>query len=319
MAINPFQFSGGSGGSYGEGRAFEAAEYLKQLRAALDAGQIGVSEFLKLGQPAAQMGYEAIASSAGRGSQGANIVKPLNDQLAQLGFARDYNTGKINVNLPGQYQQKIREELLPSNLSPEEREAMMNEIPTDIGFDLDRFNIEREGIRQSLQQKKAAGEQKTLRQTRLNELAGFLAEQEGVKFQREIPEIAEQANLQGVYRSTGFGNALAKRRGELAQDTNAALASQGIADRDMDVNAISDILNTKREFQSAGLDRQFSLDDATRNFNRTLQMADLTTPKPQGKSTGEKWASGISTAGYTTGQIGGKAGKKAPTGAGGQP
>jgi hypothetical protein len=46
-----------------------------------------------------------------------------------------------------------------------------------------------------------------------------------------IPDIAEQANMRGIYRSTGTGNAVAREASRPTASTQEALAAQGLADR----------------------------------------------------------------------------------------
>ncbi len=264
--------------------------YLQRLREALDAGQIAVSDYVKIAQPLAQRVNDDLFTLGGQGrggSQRANAVRQTFESTT--GFIQNpQDRTKVQVNLPQQFEQKVREELLPSNLTPEQRQRYLDEIPNDIGFDTGRFELEREGIRQQIQQEEAAKQQKTSRTQNLQDLAKLLAEGQDASFKRSIPILAEQANTKGIYRSTGFGDSLAREYSDLTQQTDQALALKGLEYNDLDTAAIMDALNTKRSFQSSGLDREFSLEDYTRQLNDTLRVAKESAPQPQGKSGTDK-------------------------------
>jgi hypothetical protein len=285
-------------GTYGEGAAFHAAKYLQDLRQELDSGQISVSDFIKLGTPAAQYGYNSVSTVAGRGSGAASAVNPAIGLLQQAGFKQTGGTvGATTVApvLPEEYQQRVREELVPKNIPEDQRRQIIDSIPTDIDILSDEGRIYREGITQSLQQEKMAGQQKDLRGQNLRELATFLSGEEDRKFNLARPEIAEQANASGVYTGSGYSEALARERSKLAGDTSALLAAQGLSDRDADVQALATILGTRQGFQTGGLQRTFGLQDEDRSFARSKELAELTKPKMPEESGLDKWLKVINT------------------------
>jgi hypothetical protein len=283
---------------------------LKALRAQLDGGQIGVSDFLKAGQPLAAQVNQELFSLAGQGSNNASLAtKMLQDFQSNSGFKQSGDGNQsVAANLPAQYQQKLREELLPANLSPEERKALLNDIPTDIGFDTDRFKLEQEGVRQKMQGQQDQADAATIRSQRLKDLSTLMAQNDMRRFQQAVPGVAEDANAKGILRGTGFGEALASKANQLQADTDQALAQQGLTDRDAEANGVLSLGDSLRGFQTAGLQRQFSLSDFSKNKDFALQQAEAMQPKQQGKSNGEKWAQGLNAGASVVGA--GSAAKK---------
>jgi hypothetical protein len=89
----------------------------------LDGGQIGVSDFLQAGQPlAAKVNQELFWLCGTRQQQRYPGTKMLQDFQSNTGFKQSGDGNQsVAADLPAQYQQKLREELLPANLSPDER------------------------------------------------------------------------------------------------------------------------------------------------------------------------------------------------------
>ena len=269
----------GGGGSYSEGNAFTALSELQNLRNYLDSGKISVSQFLQQGKALATFIESEAFRLGGGGSSSAKVGQKLWSSFmnGNTGFTNNTPGQRgIVTNLPEQYQQKLREELIPKNITGEERQTLIDQLPADIGFDTDRFAIEKEGVRQAMQQKKVAEEQKTGRSTQLKDLASFLRGEEDRKFGLMQPDIAEQANANGMYSGTGYSEALARERAKLAGDTSALLAAQGLSDRDQDIQALATIMGTRQDFQSSALQRQFGLSDENRNHYRAKELAELT-------------------------------------------
>jgi len=268
-------------GSYGESGAYHAADYLRRLREALDAGEITVSEFAKQGQKAAEHGIKVIQNVAGRGSSAANAVNPALGLIQQTGWQLEQN-GKIRPVLPDEYQAKLREELLPKNITDEEREQFTKLIPEDVDLFSDQGQIEREGLRQAIQLSTLGKTQKDSRSQNLKELASFLSNEENRKFGLAQPDIAEEANARGYYTGTGYSDALARERAKLAGDTSALLAAQSLSDREADIQSLAAVLGKRQDYQQAGLDRRFGLDDELRGYNRARDLAELTRPNMGG-------------------------------------
>jgi hypothetical protein len=280
---------------------FGMLEQLKGLRAKLDAGQIAVSDFLKQGQTLAQGIFNEQLRLGAGGSTSAQQGDALRNAFAaaNTGFRQeatgDAKTG-IKTDLPQEYQVRLREELIPANIQGEERQALLDKIPLDIGFDTERFKIEQEGVRQAIQAKTAAGEQATRRQQGLVDLTKLLTDRDDRLFKEAIPQISEDANAKGLLTSSGYGEALAREKARLASGTSEAIAMQGLSDRDLDVNSIASILSKQQGFQSDGLSREFSTTDSNKAFNEALRLAKENQPGTGSKSGGEKVAEGAKTA-----------------------
>ena len=283
----------------------EYLDALKDLRRRLDAREITVDEFVKTGQPLAQKAYEMGFDISGRGSDAANSVKGYGDTIAGIGFSNsptDKKAINLTPDLPAGFEEDVRRSLLPPGLSPEQQNAYLKDIPLDIKYGSDQYNIEKEGLRQKLQSEGVAAKQKSERMSQLTDLAGILSSRADTNFQRSIPTIAENANTAGIYRSTGYGNALANQQGQLQQDVTSQLAQQGLQDRALDTGAIGDILAAQQGYQSSGLQRQFSLEDFAKNAQYARSLAEASRPQTPGKTSGEKWAQGIN-AGANVGQV----------------
>ena len=303
------------------GQPEEKLELLKQLRGQLDAGELGVTDFLKLGTPLARAVSQDTAILGGQGSANASRGSNILRQLEQFGGFRQRAPGQVDVvaNLPQEFRTRVLEESLPTNIDPELRQQLLAQFPDNLDPFSDQGQIELEGLRQKYQVIQDANKSKDTRSQRLKDLATFLAEQETKKFEDEIPSIAEQANLKGVFRSTGFGEMLTDTRTDLAERSQDILTAQGLSDRDADISALESAGLTQRDFQSQGLSRRFSLDDYTKQTNDALRLAREAQPQPKGKSGSEKAYDiaklGVQGASTYYGAKQGKAGR----GAGGQP
>lgn len=296
MAFKAFQKT--SEGTYGEGAAYSAASYLQELKAALDRGEVSVSDYLKIGRPIAEQAYRDIAQISSGGSKAANAVNPAMSLLQQAGFVNKGINGqfKIMPQLGSQYEQQVRESLLPPGLTPEQKAAYLNEIPTDVEFGSDQYDLEKEGLRQKFQQEQTLGKQKTARAKMIDDLTNLLNKNTETQFNRSIPQIAENANTAGIFRSTGYGEALAKHRTQLEEDTANTLGRAKLDLENADINTLADIESNLQGFQTSGLERRFSLDDFEKSAKYAREMAELSKPQAHGKTRGEKWAQGSSLA-----------------------
>lgn len=300
--FNPYQEENVRG-SYGESRYGDRIAYLKSLRQALDAGQISVNDFVTMGKPVAEEATRIYHSLASSGSRSANAAIAagggrFEQVMPSLGFGTSGSGDnlKIQVKLPQNYQEQVRESLLPSNITGDQRERLLKDIPFDIELGSDRYNLEREGIRQRVQQEETAAQQKTGRQKLLDDLSGILTERTKTQFDEAVPQIAEQANVGGIFRSTGFGKALADERARLERDAQSRLSEKALEYGEGDVNAMGDILSNQQGFQTGGLSREFSLDDFSKHAAFARELAEASKPEPKGKSSGEKWVQGIGAA-----------------------
>lgn len=170
-----------------------------------------------------------------------------------------------------------------------------------------------EGQSQQAQLQALADSQKSARAQSLTDLGSILAQNQMNQFNRAIPDLAEQANTAGIYRSTGFGNILAQKYANLTADTQTQLALQGIADRNAYLQqqqqalgtqlgfsgqgaqaqasgqqtigsagagalqaygaGLGDVANAQIGMQNAGLQRQFSLQDYATQYSNALNLA----------------------------------------------
>lgn len=260
-------------------------EEVKDLRKQLDKGDITVADFLEQGQKLADEGLASIRGWARGGAEGANTANPYLEKFKEVGFGYDESEKTFTPHLPAKFQDALREEMLPENLSPEERERYKKLIPNDIGFDTDRFKIEREGIRQQYQQEQGLTQQKTIQQKRLDDLRTALMDQTSRQFQRDVNPIAGESQNAGLLETSGFGDALARRHKELDERSQDIITAQSLSDRDLEVGSISQALAQRQGFQTAGLDRTFSTTDRANQFNQAMMLANLS--KPQGQSGGK--------------------------------
>jgi hypothetical protein len=132
------------------------------------------------------------------------------------------------------------------------------------------------------------GEQKTVADRRLKDLASFLSSEENRKFNQDIPGIAETAQAQGFLETSGFGNALADRRAQLMGDTSARLTEQGLADRNLEINALGGIGQNYNNLATSGLERTYSTEDLTRSEALSRELAILGVVNPQKVSDTDK-------------------------------
>jgi len=266
------------------------------LRGAMEAGDVLVNDYLKAGKKVGKLlaaDFRALPNSP-RGSALANQFQGGTGFL----FIGDANQGNVEIQtheFSDDFQKRFREEILPDNLTPEQREEFLNDIPFDIPIESDRFAAEREGIRQRLQTEEAQEEAATERETGLSDLADLLTEFRGRQFKSDIPILAESAQARGQLDSSGFGNELARRQAQLASQSEQILGMQGLSDRDAEILGQLKATEGMLGFQTAGLQRQFGLDDQQANFIRQLQIANLTQPDlggGGGKSGGQGAAQG---------------------------
>jgi len=250
----------------------KAIDQLKDQRSKLDSGEITVSDFLKTNKSLFKQVTADIGIISGQGSAAASSVNPFLAELPSLGFQRTGGTAsnpEIGTNLPEEFQSRVREELLPSNITGEERRQLLEEIPFDIPLESDRFEIERERIRQLNQSRRLLAKQTGLRGERLEDLGGILAGAEERAFGLNQPFIQEGLQEQGLLRSSGLGESLARERSRLSGITQEQLSIQALRDRDAEISGLGGILGQSQGFQNAALQRQFGLED----FQRQAQLA----------------------------------------------
>jgi len=190
-------------------------------------------------------------------------------------------------------------------------------IPTTVG-DLDREigqrRLEEEALRVAEQGRQAALAQQAIRSQRLSDLTELLGRERDVAFQEAAPVIGESAQTAGLFRSSGFGDALAREKSRLQQQVEFRLGEQALADRSAEEQAIASILGQRQGLQQAGLQRRFSFEDFERQAALARELGALGVPTniqaPQAGSKGGA-LSGAATggaAGAILGPIGSGAG-----------
>lgn len=300
----------GNAGSYGEGAVIDRFNYLKTLKSKLDNGSLSVQDYLAQAQPLAKETLQTIGSVAGKGSKAASIVNPYISQLSDVGFKVNPN-GEILPDLGQKYESQLRGNILPGNTPADQRQGIA-QIPEDIPLTSDRGQIEREATREQSIAQSGLDSQTAYRSGALKDLAGLLSGQASDNFKRSIPQIAEDSNSAGVFRSSGYGNALAQKQSELQSGIANQIGQQGYQNSLLTAAGMGDITDARISGAQSGLQRQLSLQDFAANRTTAQQFADANKPQPQGKTGTEKAVQGVQlglAGANTAGQIG-KAGKK---------
>ncbi len=227
---------------------------LKRLKDLADAGDISGNQFAELATPLARrFGEELARVGGGRGA-----------------FARDFFNQNTGFDLGDDFRNPVlREDKFESGFFDPVKEGLdpSGEIPRDIPFGSDRFDIEREALRQQSQARTALEEILGIRGAGRQELASVLAGQQERLFEEAVPNILEQSQAAGLLRSTGTGEALGREAGRLAAGTSEALALAGLGDIDVQSQGLQNILNQRLGFQTSGLQRSLSLEDFQREAN----------------------------------------------------
>lgn len=282
-------------------------DYLDNLKGDIKAGNLNVADYAKKVSTMQEDTSNLLASI-----QGTNQAPASLSRVSRLRQFFDFDTptglGQItDVKVPfnrTEYSQ------LPTNVLPTQDDvssgiisrtsmpferyrdpngggvdASGNPIPTDINLGSDRGQVELEAQRQGKELQDTLDQQKTLRDQNRTALADQLAKYQQDQFQRSIPALTENANTGGILRSTGFGEQLAKKYTDLTADSENQLALQGLKDSESYVSGLGDVANVKTGLQTSGLQRDFSLDDASRSLQLAYTMAGLQKPSASsGKS-----------------------------------
>lgn len=135
-----------------------------------------------------------------------------------------------------------------------------------------------------------AGDYANTRKQALSDLSNLLVEQQNRQLGLEVPDLAEQANLKGIFRSTGLGNSIAREAGNLAASTSEKLAEQGLADRSANIGDIQNVNNAYLQGRYSPLQRSLSLEDLATNAQiakttgQALQPQEYTPGKTAGQT-----------------------------------
>ncbi len=117
-----------------------------------------------------------------------------------------------------------------------------------------------------------------IRKQRRNELASLLAKQADDSFKLSQPEIAESANRAGILYSSGYGEALAKEKSRLANETQNKLSEQALTDADAEISGIQGTADLGRGYRESGLSREFTLEDFAREGEVSKEISAMQTP-----------------------------------------
>ena len=148
------------------------------------------------------------------------------------------------------------------------------------------------------------------RSSMLNDLSNLLVNQQNRQLQLAVPDLAEQANLSGIFRSTGLGNSIADRAKTLAEETSNQLALQGLNDRSANISDIQGVNNDYLTGRYSGLSRSFSLEDMARQgeiaktTGQLVQPAPVQTPSAKGGGALTGALGGAATGGSVGGPLG---------------
>lgn len=156
-----------------------------------------------------------------------------------------------------------------------------------------------------------AAEYSNERKKALADLSTVLADSQKRQLMDRVPELAEQANLQGIFRSTGMGNAIAQEASKLAAATSDQLAQQGLADREANITDKQNVDSAYLQGRYSPIQRELSLEDYLTQAKSSLMTgAAAQAPSSGGKTSAEKWGQGLGFVGSLA-QAGGAAyGKK---------
>jgi hypothetical protein len=90
-----------------------------------------------------------------------------------------------------------------------------------------------------------------------NELADILSQEQNRQFGLELPNIAEEALAGGILRSSGFGEAMARKATELEGARQTQMMLAGLSDVDLESSALGNILG--RTFSTQDWEREAAL------------------------------------------------------------
>ena len=279
-------------------------DFLRDLRGSLEAGEINFDQFRDVGQSLAQRINDDLFAIGNRGGGAARDQASLLARFqSETGFGQsEGNVRQVSINpqtLPQNVQGDARNQLLPDNISEEERNFLIGGIPDDISIGSDRFDIEREGVRQKLQAFRQHQQNVETRSGRLDELSSLLAGEQERQFGLNSPFIQEDLQQQGLLRSSALGESFGREQARLSGAREFGIAQQSLSDRDADIQERNAILSGAQGFQSAGLQRGFSLDD----FRREAALARSLGQQGSGGSVDD--SSRFNLGGATSGATGG--------------
>ena len=188
-------------------------------------------------------------------------------------------------------------------------DPLANSVPKQA----DQSTIEQEGLREEEQDRQAYEATNALQTSNLQSLQSLLTAQDNNQFNVDSPGIYESLNANGLLRSSGLGEALARERSKLSTASDQQIAQQALAYSNADVGQIQDILNKTQAFQQSGLERNFTLADYNNEVATAKSLGSTTAPTiaPSGSVLG-----GVLSGATAGGTIGATAGGPVAAGVG---
>ncbi len=307
----------GAAGRYGEGGVQQAADALKSLKAGVQAGKLSIIDYQNLAQPLVPEINKSINSLVSQ-KQGA-LATSISEDLRSAGILKADSTGKNVFAIPFTTQEYAK---LPANVLPTQdqvnqglisatdlpmqkfqnptgggTDASGNGIPSYINTTTDQGQAELLAQRQGADLQTTLDQQNKVRADARTALASQMADYQNQQFGRAIPQLAEQANTQGILQSTGFGDLLANKYSQLTQDTNNQLAQQAESDAQQYAGGLGDIANVKTGLQTSGLQRNLSLEDQNSTSSLAQTLAKLSQPQSTGPSSKAQTNTALASAG----------------------
>lgn len=140
------QFSSNPGtiaspGSYGEGKVYNIAAILTDLKSLVQSGQVTIKDYLDISTPLIKTAEQTTSSIAGGGSKKANAVNPGWQQIQSLGAVKSID-GRWEPTVPFSAREYAS---LPESVLPTQKEVNSGIIPLNILPPIQRFRPEAPG------------------------------------------------------------------------------------------------------------------------------------------------------------------------------
>lgn len=172
---------------------------------------------------------------------------------------------------------------------------IVDEYGNTVVTDARQRQIEEEGLRQRAQTQQQVEANRIARQEALNKLGTMLTGRTTQLMNDRMPGVYESLNSRGLLMSSELGNATAREARTIEEANQQMLAQTQLGNESLSLEEQGQMLGRLQGFQSAGLQARLGLEDAEAQKQLAITLAELSKPsQPTGKSSGEKWAQGIS-------------------------
>lgn len=204
-----------------------------------------------------------------------NVINPL---TPTKGLLEGYKTlgGMLSPSIPD----------IPVNTGSADLDALLASMRSQIAGN--KQDLLTENVAATKERQQTLEQQKTERDKQVSQLANLLAEQNQRNLNLAIPNIAEQSNIKGVYRSTGLGNAIAREARNLTAATQEQLAQQKLANQEAYTQGLGSITEADIAGKGAATQRALSLGDYANQLQagKDIGLAVMPQQPPQGKGSG---------------------------------